>query len=81
MANYKMTGPVTVAYHSRPTPQGTMTEDFLDAGKNPPDGVIVHYFLPEKPEGDAALPRREGERTPLVHQRREGYQGAGGGGP
>ncbi|MFN8517538.1 MAG: hypothetical protein U0841_34215 [Chloroflexia bacterium] len=55
MANYKMTGPVTVAYHSRPTPQGTMTEDFLDAGKNPPDGVIVHYFLPEKPEGAVTL--------------------------
>jgi photosystem II stability/assembly factor-like uncharacterized protein len=54
-ANYKMTGPVTVAYHSRPTPQGTMTEDFLDAGKNPPDGVIVHYFLPEKPEGEVTL--------------------------
>ena len=28
---------------------------FLDAGKNPPDGVIVHYYLKDKPQGEVTL--------------------------
>jgi photosystem II stability/assembly factor-like uncharacterized protein len=43
--NYKMTGPVTVAYRRVETPSGTVQERFLDAGQNPPDGVIIHYWL------------------------------------
>ncbi|MDI3341106.1 MAG: glycosyl hydrolase, partial [Sphaerobacter sp.] len=30
-------------------------EQFLDAGANPPDGVIVTYWLKEKPEGEVTL--------------------------
>jgi photosystem II stability/assembly factor-like uncharacterized protein len=45
--NYKMTGPVTVAYRRVETPQGGVQEQFLDAGRNPPDGVIIHYWLRE----------------------------------
>src|SRR5262249_24356888 len=43
--NYKMTGPVTVAFRRVETPMGTVQEQFLDAGRNPPDGVIIHYWL------------------------------------
>jgi hypothetical protein len=32
------------------TEEGTVKRRFLDAGKNPPDGVIVTYYLQEKPE-------------------------------
>jgi photosystem II stability/assembly factor-like uncharacterized protein len=53
--NYKMTGPVTVAFRPVETPMGTKIEDFLDAGRNPPDGAIIHYWLREKPEGEAKL--------------------------
>jgi hypothetical protein len=28
---------------------------FIDAGKNPPDGVIVSYYLGQKPEGEVTL--------------------------
>jgi photosystem II stability/assembly factor-like uncharacterized protein len=45
--NYKMTGPLTVAYRRAETPSGATTELFADAGRNPPDGVIVHYWLPD----------------------------------
>jgi photosystem II stability/assembly factor-like uncharacterized protein len=45
--NYKMTGPVTVAFRRTETPSGTAQEQFLDAGRNPPDGVIIHYWLRE----------------------------------
>src|ERR1051326_5950805 len=33
-ANYKTTGPVTVAYRRKETPSGTVQEKFLDAGQN-----------------------------------------------
>jgi photosystem II stability/assembly factor-like uncharacterized protein len=48
--NYKMTGPVTVAYQALESPTGARIEKFVDAGQNPPDGVIVHYWLKDKPE-------------------------------
>ncbi|HET9017484.1 MAG TPA: glycosyl hydrolase, partial [Thermomicrobiaceae bacterium] len=53
--NYKMTGPVTVAYRVTETAMGTQDEEYLDAGKNPPDGVIIHYWLKDKPEGEVTL--------------------------
>jgi photosystem II stability/assembly factor-like uncharacterized protein len=46
--NYKMTGPVTVALNRGETPSGAVAEQFLDAGKNPPEGVIVHYWLRDR---------------------------------
>ena len=48
--NYKMTGPVTVAFRRVETPSGTFQEKFLDAGQNPPDGVVMHYWLRDKPD-------------------------------
>jgi hypothetical protein len=48
--NYKMTGPVTVAFRRVETPSGTFQEKFLDAGQNPPDGVVLHYWLRDKPD-------------------------------
>jgi hypothetical protein len=46
-ANYKMTGPVTVAFRRVEGPGGAVKEQFLDAGRNPPDGVVIHYWLRE----------------------------------
>src|SRR6266567_2658508 len=50
--NYKMTGPVTVAYKQGETASGAKVEQFVDAGQNPPEGALVHYWLREaaKPE-------------------------------
>ncbi len=52
---YKLTGPVTVAYRQIETASGTKDELMLNAGKNPPDGVIIHYALAEPPEGEVTL--------------------------
>ncbi len=30
-------------------PDGSWDTIYLDSGKNPPNGVVVQYFLPEKP--------------------------------
>ncbi|MCA1645290.1 MAG: hypothetical protein LC797_07415 [Chloroflexi bacterium] len=50
--NYKMIGPVTVAYQQVETTSGAKVEQFVDAGRNPPDGVVIHYWLRDavKPE-------------------------------
>src|SRR5207302_548636 len=50
--NYKMTGPVTVAYQQVETASGAKIEQFVDAGRNPPEGVLIHYWLRDsvKPE-------------------------------
>ena len=36
-------------------PTGEKQERLLDAGENPPNGVIVHYWLKEAPAGDVTL--------------------------
>jgi photosystem II stability/assembly factor-like uncharacterized protein len=52
---YKMTGPVTVAFRMVETPTGAKAERYLDAGANPPDGAIVHYWLRETPQAEVKL--------------------------
>lgn len=52
---YQIVGPVTVAVRQRETPMGTKTFDVLDAGKNPPSGVNIHYAFASKPEGEVTL--------------------------
>ncbi len=53
--NYKMTGPLTVAYKPTESASGAKTEQFYDAGQNPPDGVIIHYWLAAKPSETVTL--------------------------
>ena len=43
------------AYYDREEPDGEKVRVMLDAGANPPDGVVVHYFLGEVPEGETTL--------------------------
>ncbi len=61
---YRMAGPVTVAYNIEKSPSGAVTQSFLDAGKNPPDGVIVHFYLADETEDEVRLTflRQDGTR-------------------
>jgi photosystem II stability/assembly factor-like uncharacterized protein len=52
---YRLAGSVGYAYREVDTPTGEKKERLLDAGENPPSGVIVHYRLDEVPEGDLTL--------------------------
>ncbi len=52
---YRMAGPVVYTFKKVQTPTGDIKEKCLDAGENPPDGVIITYYLKEKPEGDITL--------------------------
>ncbi|HEV8192336.1 MAG TPA: hypothetical protein VGP82_12785, partial [Ktedonobacterales bacterium] len=53
--DYLMTGPVTLAFRHGEDAFGAKTRRLLDGGANPPAGVILHYALAEKPEGDVTL--------------------------
>ncbi|MBI5876922.1 MAG: glycosyl hydrolase [Chloroflexi bacterium] len=53
---YRMAGPLVYAFKVvEKTPGGDKIEKPIDAGENPPEGVIVQYALQEKPEGDIGL--------------------------
>ncbi len=53
--NYKMTGATMIAYQQREKATGEKDEILLDAGKNPPDGVVLLYHLKERPADDITL--------------------------
>ncbi|TMG37902.1 MAG: glycosyl hydrolase [Chloroflexi bacterium] len=53
--NYRMTGATIVTYRQIERPEGAKAQVNIDAGQNPPDGVLVSYWLREKPEGEVAL--------------------------
>ncbi|MDP9265627.1 MAG: glycosyl hydrolase, partial [Chloroflexota bacterium] len=54
--NYRMTGATVVTYRQVEKPStGEKVPVNLDAGDNPPDGVVVHYALRERPAGEVKL--------------------------
>jgi photosystem II stability/assembly factor-like uncharacterized protein len=58
---YRMAGSVGYAYQQVESPTGEKQERPLDAGENPPNGVVVHYWLKEVPAGDLTLTFLDGE--------------------
>jgi hypothetical protein len=50
-----MTGATIVTYRQVEKPTGDKAQVNIDAGQNPPDGVLVSYWLREKPEDDVTL--------------------------
>jgi photosystem II stability/assembly factor-like uncharacterized protein len=52
---YRMAGSVGYAYRQIESSTGEKKEQLLDAGENPPNGVVVHYWLKEVPDGDVTL--------------------------
>jgi hypothetical protein len=53
--NYMVAQGAPATYSETQSPTGQTVRTFLDAGKNPPDGVIVTYYLGQKPEAEVAL--------------------------
>src|SRR5438132_703956 len=53
--NYRMTGATIVTYRQVEKPTGEKAQVNIDSGQNPPDGVLVSYWLRNKPEGDVTL--------------------------
>lgn len=54
--NYRFSGAAMLAYElGTDKDTGEKKETFLDAGKNPPDGVLVQYWFREPPKGEVTL--------------------------
>jgi photosystem II stability/assembly factor-like uncharacterized protein len=53
--SYNFTGPIMVTSRRIEKPTGETSARHLDAGLNPPDGVVVTYYLKEKPAGEITL--------------------------
>ena len=52
---YAMAGPLLVTYYHRQGSDGEPVRTYLDAGQNPPSGVMVFYYLKGKPQGEVTL--------------------------
>jgi len=53
--NYMMALGSAVTFYEEKLPTGERKRAFLDAGENPPHGVIIYYLLAEKPADDAEI--------------------------
>jgi photosystem II stability/assembly factor-like uncharacterized protein len=47
--SYRMAGTAVITFKQKKKANGETEERLINAGENPPDGVIVRYFLKEKP--------------------------------
>ena len=64
--NYSVANGTLVAHYERPTPSGESKTTFLNAGANPPAGVVVNYWLSETPETHLSLTFLDGEGAVVV---------------
>lgn len=63
--NYTFVAGLIPAFDQVKTGEGETKRTWLDAGENPPDGVVVHYLLAEAAEGDLALTFRDASGAEL----------------
>ncbi|MHB8647575.1 MAG: WD40/YVTN/BNR-like repeat-containing protein [Thermomicrobiales bacterium] len=53
--SYRMAGTTVITFKQKKKANGETEEVLVNAGENPPDGVIVRYFLKEKPSEPITL--------------------------
>ena len=53
--NYHRASGDVIAYHSVQKSNGESIRSYLDAGTNPPAGVVITYYLEDAPEGSLVL--------------------------
>ena len=53
--NYRSSGGFVLTYREKELPTGEKTQKYLDAGQNPPNGLLIQYFLKEQPESEVTL--------------------------
>jgi photosystem II stability/assembly factor-like uncharacterized protein len=58
--NYRMSNPLVVAYQWHKDPASVTSEVPLNAGENPPSGVMIHYILPDGEHSELSLKIRDG---------------------
>ena len=53
--NYMLSLGAPIAYYETKDEMGNVVQKLLDAGENPPSGVIFTYYLKDAPEGELTL--------------------------
>ena len=53
--NFAFLGPFQATYRQQEIATGEKVRKYLDAGQNPPDGAVIHYFLKEQQQGEVTL--------------------------
>ncbi len=53
--NFAFLGPFQVTYRQQEIATGEKVKKYLDAGQNPPDGAIIHYYLNEPSQSEVTL--------------------------
>ncbi|MFW6074403.1 MAG: VPS10 domain-containing protein [Chloroflexota bacterium] len=57
--NFFRSAGLVTSFKYEKKPDGEDERTWLDAGENPPDGVVIQYYLPEKPDGEVKLTVRD----------------------
>ena len=57
--SYRFVGTLVATFRQEQRPNGVTIDRYLDAGQNPPDGVIVTYHLPAVPQDGLTLRFRD----------------------
>jgi hypothetical protein len=65
MVNYARTGASIIRVLPVPRPDGGHDIRWLDSGQNPPNGVVVRYWLPDPPPRDVTLTILDGNGREL----------------
>jgi len=55
MVNHAHAATSVVSYMTAKRPDGTTRREYVNAGANPPSGVIIHYYLAEPPAGGVTV--------------------------
>jgi photosystem II stability/assembly factor-like uncharacterized protein len=63
---YQGPNPLVATYDQTVSPDGEVTRVYLDAGQNPPEGLLVRYYLAEAPEGAVSLTFLDGDGAEIV---------------
>ncbi len=64
---YRGTGATMVTAIRKHKPNGEIVDYNLDAGQNPPDGVLVSYYFKQKPAGEVKLTFLDAEGKAEIH--------------
>jgi len=63
--NYRSAGGVATSFEQVTTAEGKPKSISLDAGDNPPDGVVFHYYLTAKPKDPITLTIKDSDGNEL----------------